>query len=315
MKTLIKKNLYYENAFAGEYEAGIWHGGNKHWGGTAIYSGGYVPGPAHGDSIFYYKIGILSNSVDWGGEITIGRSNHTAAVTNGARAVWTQGDTGPGSDKSTIDYVTIANVGSDATDFGTVNAATTEQGAVAGGGRGVVAGGGNPAVDHRDYITIGTASNGTDWGELAGARRHATGSVSDGIHYLFAGGQISNQNMIDKGAFWSSATSSDFGNLDGNRAGHSGMSNNYRGVYGGGESNDHIQYVTIETAGDAVDFGGELIRGTWGSPGTSDGSRGVTQLDGGTMDYINIGTSGHASDFGETGTGSGSASGGATQGN
>ena len=107
------------------------------------------------------------------------------------------------------------------------------------------------------------------------------------------------QNMIDRGSFWLITNSTDFGNLDGSRAGASGMSNNYRGVFGGGESNDHIQYVTIDSAADAVDFGGELIRGTWGSPGTSDGSRGVTQGDGGTMDYINIGSFGDASDFGE----------------
>ena len=296
MKTFIKKNLYFKNALIGEYEAGIYHGGNRHFGGTAVYGAGWVP--PYQDNIGYYKIGIISNSVDFGGELTQPRYNHCSGVTNGVRAVITHGNS-PSSPSSTLDYFTIANVGGTAMDFGLCNSGTTEQGGNSGCGRGITAGGGNPATDHREYITIGTTSNGTDWGELAGARRHATGSISDGIHYLFAGGQISNQNMICKGTFGSSATSSDFGNLDGSRAGASGMSNNYRGVYGGGESNDHMQYVTIETGSDAIDFGGELTRGTWGSPGTSDGARGVTQGDSGVLDYINIGTKGHAADFGE----------------
>ena len=295
MKTLIKKNLYFENNFGEDFGRSFDYSGTKHLGGTAVYGGG--SDPPHVDHIGYYKMGILSNSVDWGGELTASGSNWCAGVTDANRAVWTQRDS-PG-DNSTIDYVSIGTPGSNATDFGECVQATVEQGSVSGQGRGMTAGGGNPATDHRAYVTIGIASSATDFQELAGARRHTTGQISDGTMFLFAGGQLSNQNMIDKGQFFTNSDSTDFGNLDGSRAGAGGLTNNYRGVFTGGESNDHIQYVTIRTAGDAVDFGGELTRGTWGSPGSSDGSRGCTQGDGGTIDNVNIGVKGDAADFGE----------------
>ena len=80
-----------------------------------------------------------------------------------------------------------------------------------------------------------------------------------------------------------------------------------RGVIGGGPSSpsNRIQYITIGTPGNSVDFG-DLVTGRENIGALSNGSRGV--FGGGaydvTMEYITISTLGNAYDFGDLNYGS-----------
>ena len=76
-----------------------------------------------------------------------------------------------------------------------------------------------------------------------------------------------------------------------------------RGVFGGGRvssATNVIDYITISTTGNAIDFG-DMSVARYSHSGCSDGSRGV--FAGGdsynTIDYITISTLGNATDFGD----------------
>ena len=78
-----------------------------------------------------------------------------------------------------------------------------------------------------------------------------------------------------------------------------------RGVFAGGNGNTVMDYITIDTLGNAIDFG-DLTQGRWQSGGISSETRGV--ITGGatpgdvqvnTMDYVTIATTGNAIDFGD----------------
>ena len=78
-----------------------------------------------------------------------------------------------------------------------------------------------------------------------------------------------------------------------------------RGVFAGANANTIMDYITIDTLGNAIDFG-DLTQGRWQSGGISSETRGV--ITGGalsgdvqvnTMDYVTIATTGNATDFGD----------------
>ena len=77
-----------------------------------------------------------------------------------------------------------------------------------------------------------------------------------------------------------------------------------RGVFAGGESTtNHIEYVTISTTGDAIDFG-ELVVARRFATGCSSRTRGLFGTGGSPyqndIDFITIASTGNAADFGET---------------
>ena len=139
-----------------------------------------------------------------------------------------------------------------------------------GGVRGIISGGNSPGAspyakqDVIQYITMATQGNAQDFGEL------------------------SNRNVgRDPG----------------------GMSNSTRGLFGGGRTSpasarsDIIDYITIATTGNAVDFGNLLAdtsfvrgcashtRAVWGG-GQAPGAQNVLQ-------YVEIATTGNAVNFGD----------------
>ena len=74
----------------------------------------------------------------------------------------------------------------------------------------------------------------------------------------------------------------------------------FRGCFCGGQnSTDTIDYITIETTGDATDFG-DLTGNTGAAAGCDNNSRGIIgHGSNNIMDYITIGTAGNATDFGD----------------
>tara|TARA_B100000497_G_C7661848_1_gene398710 strand:- start:429 stop:1556 length:1128 start_codon:yes stop_codon:yes gene_type:complete len=166
-----------------------------------------------------------------------------------------------------IDYVTISSAGN-ATDFGDITTARSTFGSCSSGSRGLFAGGNSGSGNFNiiDYITIASTGNATDFGDLTVTRNNVTGCCSNGVRGLFGPG--------------GSAYSSDANNL--------------------------IDYVTIATTGNAVDFGDVSVarvncagcasgegRGVFGGGQNSSGAKSNI------IDYVTIATTGNATDFGD----------------
>lgn len=186
--------------------------------------------------------------------------------------------------------------------------------------RGIFGGGDSGSTKNiMDYISISTTGNAVDFGDLiAGATDLA--SCSSSTRGIFGGGSGSGgrQNVIQYITISSTGNSIDFGDLtgpfSGQSAGLSGCSNSTRGVFGGGyDGTDYInnlQYITIASLGNSIDFG-DLTQGTMSSGSFASTTRGVwgasTTNAWNVISYITIATTGNAIDFGDLLTTSNSA--------
>ena len=187
------------------------------------------------------------------------------------------------------------------------------------GARGLIGGGydgGSPGREVQiQYLNISSAGNTVDFGDLTQGRSDL-GAFSSSTRGVFAGGfpDGSYSDTIDFVTIASTGDATDFGNLTLARQPPAGCSNSTRGLVGGGFGNpgpgnidlDIIDYVTIASTGDAVDFGnltlgrrapGALsspVRGIWA--GGIGESPAVSQDE---IDFVTIATLGNAQDFGD----------------
>ena len=184
-----------------------------------------------------------------------------------------------------------------------------------GGTRGVFGGGNTPAPT-MDYVNVDTTGNAIDFGDFT----YSDGFISKGgaasrVRGLFQGGR-SAINNIDGFTFASTGSAFDFGNLTQGREDPSGVSNSTRGVFMAGGQHpgsspligfvDTIDYVTIASAGDAVDFGNvteaRRHQGTCCSQTRgvcAAGYKGPSGSPSNVIDFITISTLGNAADFGD----------------
>ena len=183
------------------------------------------------------------------------------------------------------------------------------------GGRGLFAGGVSPANSNTIYfINISSSGIAGDFGDLT-IRRKQLGGCASSTRGVFAGGSstgespappFSRSNVIDYVTLASTGNAEDFGDLtDNHDLMFCGLSNNTRGIWGGGETpsspsgSNVIQYVTIPTLGDAQDFG-DLTRATKESSACASPTRGIFFINGvEEINYITIATLGDAQDFGD----------------
>ena len=186
-----------------------------------------------------------------------------------------------------------------------------------GGARGVFGGGENPsdvATSHIGYITISTTGNSLTFGELSAARKLTQGSFASSTRGLWGGGYSPVLNIIEYVTISSTGNAIDFGDLTIARWGVAGASSSTRGLFTGGTIGpgtigagvNEIEYVTIASIGNAVDFG-DLQQEVAGSASCSSSTRAIVA--GGvedapnasvnTVNFITISTLGNASDFGD----------------
>ena len=217
---------------------------------------------------------------------------------------------------STINYITIASMGN-AFDFGDLSESRLGAGSAASSTRALFAGGyhsGNK--DTIDFVTIATTGNAVAFGELVGADRHEIAGASNSTRGLFAGGSKSASpnlsNEIEYVTIASLGDATDFGNLTLARRNTTGVMSPTRAVFCGGRNDtpspstqqEEMDYVTIATTGNALDFGDLTVaRGRMGSVCSS--TRGVigggegSPADSNVIDYITIASTGNAQDFGD----------------
>jgi len=194
-----------------------------------------------------------------------------------------------------------------------------------GGARGVFPGGrtGPSSTNTIDYINISSTSNALDFGDLT-VNTFELGACSSSTRGLMFGGRgPAYVNNIQYVTISSTGDTADFGDLASPQVFVSGVSNSTRGVmmgglietpYAGGTNN--IDYVTMASTGNAVDFGNlsfnypaginqisSSTRGFFtagfaphnGPPGAPSAPSFVTNI----IQYITIASLGNSQDFGD----------------
>ena len=219
-----------------------------------------------------------------------------------------------------IQYVDLTSAGN-AADFGDLTVGGAESSACSNGTTAFRMGGHNGSGTRQNVIeswTTSTLGNGSDFGDLTSACNYCHGD-SDGITGICVLGDTGSYvDTIDRFTMASAGNATDHGNLTYARAyGGSGASVatarmiNLAGYGSGGTSgyHDDCDYITITTAGNAVDFG-DLIEANHYCTGVGSGSGDrVLQL-GGTantgsggfrhdrIQYFDLSTLGNATDAG-----------------
>jgi len=219
-----------------------------------------------------------------------------------------------------IEYITIATTGN-ASDFGDLINETRQ--ATSGGSdstRGLFSGGADPTNKNTiSYITISATGNSFDFGDLSEVKRY-TGSTSDRVRTVIAGGRNAPGSAavrtVEFVTTQSLGNAAEFGELiNATWAFVGSASSPTRGIYFGGspgpssDSTNIIEYVTIQTKGNAQDFGDLTNKVTYTGPGgiVSSTTRGIRGGGGGenpfirvnTLDYITMASTGDAIDFGD----------------
>ena len=186
---------------------------------------------------------------------------------------------------------------------------------------GQVGGSPYPRTDTMDFVTIPTAGNATDFGNLTQVKFGPAGAGSKTRAVFMAGGTPTRLSEIDFVTFSSTGDAADFGNMTVARAagGDAGHSSETRAVLAAGstpssDANDTIDFITIASTGNGLDFG-NLTLSVSGVMATGNATRGM--FAGGsylpsyayreTIDVVTIASTGNAVDFGAdlTRTGSG----------
>jgi len=164
-----------------------------------------------------------------------------------------------------------------------------------------------------DYINISSLGNSVAFGTRIGKGRRQIAAMADSTRGVFAGSYGPMGNIIDFVTIATTGNATDFGDTLSGGTNNvlteaTGISNSTRGVIAAGRSpsvHDIISYVTIQSKGDAVDFGdltgAKRNCGSCQSPvrGIVGGGRnpGGTNLK--NIDLITTATTGDAQDFGD----------------
>ena len=182
-----------------------------------------------------------------------------------------------------------------------------------GGTRAMMLAGAFPVNTDIQIFNIATTGNAVDSGFDYGVSRYLGGSASDRTRGVYFGG-YSLSAQIRFNSIPSVGSTTEFGNLTSSRFGNTGVSNSTRGLSLGGSAGpstinagiNEIEYVTIQSLGDAVDFG-DLVQELASIQSCQSQTRGI--ISGGKEDssnsavngieYITMSTLGNAKDFGD----------------
>ena len=177
---------------------------------------------------------------------------------------------------------------------------------------GQVGGSPYPRTDTMDFVTIPTAGNATDFGNLTQVKFGPAGAGSKTRAVFMAGGTPSRLSEIDFVTFSSTGNAADFGDMTVARAagGMAGHSNETRALLSAGstpssDENDTIDFITIASTGNGLDFG-NLTQAVSGIMASGNATRGL--LAGGSylpayayrdsIDIVTIASTGNAQDSG-----------------
>ena len=230
------------------------------------------------------------------------------------------GASSPYSEMNVIDYITIATLGN-AYDFGDLSVARSAS-ACGNSTRGLFVGGRFSPTSSEyniiDYITISSTGNAFNFGDLLKVNPDPE-CCANNVRGVFSGGYLNpgaeglQYKSIEFVTIASLGNSASFGDstITGRRS-FSG-SNSVRGIWGGvrnktpspGTRHNNIDYITMATLGDALDFGDLTVARSNCAGSSTSSTRMVMQngmIVGGsvnTIDYITMASTGDAIDFGD----------------
>ena len=270
---------------------------------------GVISGGRNRSTMEFINIQSQGNSQEFGDSVT-GDGIEGFAVGSSTRGLFS----GPQSPLSNvIEFITFATQ-SNGTDFGDTTVARRSGAGAGNDTRGLFAGGIYQAsspyggINITDFVTIATAGNATDFGDLNTANEQAAPNA-DTTRVVIAGGTVvpGTTNVIDFFTIATTGNATDFGDMSTlHGAGAGGASSSTRGLIAGGtqdDKNNHIDFITIQTTGNSTDYG-DLTSAKGYPSGMSNSTRGVfaggyqpTQVN--TIDFVNIATTGNANDFGD----------------
>ena len=292
--------------------------------GRAVFAGGYTgPSPGNGTTgISYFQIQSQGTTIDFG-SLTEDRK-FSAGLASGTRGVHGGSDGVPGWATGTMEYLTIATT-SNTTSFGNMTNTGGMVSAHSNNTRGLffsVWDASPSSASHKrhiDYITIASAGNGADFGELTAARPEATGFGSP-TRGICSGGYAALSpnaalNTIDYVTIATTGDATDFGDLTNIRQAPGGASSETRGITYAGYANptqiNVVDYVTIASTGNATDFGDSFIAKYGSAQGNCSnkiravfpGGKSAIPAWTNSISYVDIATTGNGLDFGDlTGT-------------
>ena len=241
----------------------------------------------------------------------------------GTRGLFINGFVPSTNQQNIIDYITISTLG-DAQDFGDSTIKTFQDGVCSSRTRSFALGGSLPSGQSEDISTniFSSLGNGTDFGELTD-KNYGNKGLSDATRGISAGGEgpssSAGLNMMEYITMASIGEAKDFGDLSGLRIGLYTTMNTTRGLFIGGRTaspgtpavHKGIDYVTIQTTGNATDFGDLYFAASAGgiSGSVCNATRGfvvggydwpsspLTNFN--TISYITTATLGNSQDWGD----------------
>ena len=278
---------------------------------------GIVGDTGTGNRYQYFNIHTLGNTQDFGVFIgnTGGASN--GGGSDGIRGVWSGGT---GGDGIKIQYNTIASVGN-FIEFGDLVDQSDSGGTASSSTRAVVAGAIHrtplSGITRMDYIEIQTLGNALEFGNLSVSGACQCDGMNSPTRGFFEGGGYPTEDMtINMITIASKGDSTDFGEASVKASYKRNVSSTTRGIacggrisYPAGLFSDTIDYMTMASTGNAIDFGnltqarhspagaGTLTRGVFCGGYHFSTAPSVVAVN--TMDYITIASTGDAIDFGD----------------
>ena len=282
--------------------------------GRGVIGGGHT----YVSTIQAWEIATLGSAFDFG-DLTNARAYIAGNVASAIRGIF-GGGRNPAVHTNRIDYITIASSGN-AIDFGDQSRAYMASGGMSSSTRGIFAGGYAPSLPDLDmeYIEIATLGNALDFGDLfTGA--YYSGTACSPVRGVYAGGNNPSGSIatIQNLTIASLGNMVRFGDLTAARLSAAGGGNSIRGIFCGGyvptapsgkKYRQDIDYVTIASEGNAIEFGDSLPSQATGiSQRSGSGSNQTRAVWAGgidnvsvlnVMEFVTIATTGNSQDFGD----------------
>jgi hypothetical protein len=230
-----------------------------------------IGSPSAGESLDYIALASGGQAADFG-DMNTDRTR-SAALSSSTRGLIAGGYTGP-ANVNAIDFIEISTTGN-AKDFGDAERNALRPAPIASPTRGVLVSGWDrtPASrqDAISFVTISSKGDAVDFGGVAlfsGA--YGAGGISNGVRGIYGGGDIAGGSGKEKSIGYlnlaSTGNAQYFGDLSIAGSHHCGTSNHIRGIFNSSDQapntavyTNAIEYITISTAGNSIDFGDDVL--------------------------------------------------------
>ena len=294
--------------------------------GRGIFGGGYGASSPYPELnvIDMIEVATLGNAVDFG-DLTTARTANGMGCSS-TRGLFAAGRfPGANNDQNIIDYITTSS-GGGTVDFGNLHNLPCSSTGFSDATRAIFAGGYDartspyPKSNVMSFVTIASTGDTSDFGDTVESGRRDT-SFSNATKGFTTGTETAagDSKRIEMAIIQTKGSQIDFGELtgqasfEGNTQCNGGASSQTRGIIFSGKSSPSaarnvIEYLTLASAGNAVNFGDIVNAGAnSGSAACGNQIRGVVKTssgnDGNILEYVTIATTGNTTDFGDLATG------------